>query len=97
MPHGAHQLGAGAIAAGMDDAVAAVPGLAAERGNAGRLAVEFDAEAAQPVDPFRGRAGDECGDIGFREARRDTQGVGRVLGRGIIAIERSGDPALRKP
>ncbi len=92
-----HHRGAGAIAARVHDAVAAVARLAAQRKLAARNPVEFDAGLAQPGDAPRRSLGHDRRDFGQRQARGDAQGIGRVQGRGVARADRRGDAALREP
>ena len=94
---GVHDGGAGAVAARVDDAMAAVAGFAAEQRRAVRTEVEGDAEVAQPVDARCRRLGHERDDVGLAQARHRTANrVGGMQGRGVVAADRGGDAALRE-
>ena len=96
MPHRAHDRGAGAVAAGVDDAMAAVSRFAAERRLAGTRQVEVRRRAGAASRSLPGRPGYECRDFRVRKPGGDAQRISGVQGRGVAAVERGGDAALRE-
>ncbi len=93
---GAHDRGAGAVAARVDDAMASMARFAAEQWRAVRTEVEGRAEVAQPGDPRCSRLGDERDDVGLAQFGTHANRVGGVQGRGVVAADRGGDAALRE-
>ncbi len=92
---GAFDLGAGGVAAGMEDAAAAVGGFAAEEDVAGRgVAVKVSAGVEEPIDCL-GRALDQAANgVGIAESGTGREGVGLMqLGR-VVRAERGRETAL---
>src|SRR3990172_3541032 len=86
-------MGAGGVAAGVEDAGRGVSALAGE-GDLAVLGVERDAEAHEVVDAVGGLLGEDAGGVGIDEAGAGGERVVEVLAGRIARPDRRGDAAL---
>ncbi len=97
LPHRAHDCGAGAIAAGVDDAMPAVPRFAAERRRAGVRAGRIQRRAGAASRCVPAAAAVTSAAISGSARPAATRRVSAACRAGeSFAIERSGDAALRE-
>ena len=91
--HGPHDLLAGGVAQGVDDAVVAVAALAAQ-GQAASDRVEVRAPADQFLDPLRGLADHPLHDLGIAERAAGLERVGYVVFETVFRIDHARNAAL---
>src|SRR3972149_1127663 len=85
-------VGAGGVAAGVEDAGEGVGALAAESDLAVE-GIEGDAEADEVVDAVGGLLGEDAGGLGVDEAGAGGDGVRQVLFGGVAGSDGGGDAA----
>ncbi len=90
---GAHDLGARGVA-GVQDAAAAVGGLAAEGERAGVIQIEMGSQGEQGFHPLRPLGGEDVHDARIVQTRARGQGIRGVQGRRVVLAHGGGDAAL---
>ena len=92
-----HHLVAGAVAFGVDDPAALVPGLAGKSYITGGGDVESSAEVPQPLDGSRATVGEDVDRVTNCDAARDGHRVAGMQVGAIVAAHCRGDTPLRPP
>ena len=91
--HRPHDLLAGGVAQGVDDAIVPVTALASQ-GEASFGRVEAGAPADELLDPPRGLADHPLHDLGIAERAAGLERVGHVVLEAVFRIDHAGDAAL---